>query len=99
MSRMLLALSVTKLTWVRDVDLHKIFMGDKAAQDCFKTVVTEDSMIMEEKFQNAVTLPSFHNYLIAVSTKHFTFAFIFTFTLTCLSNLTDPINPNFSTKP
>ena len=58
-------------------------MGDKAAQDSFKTAVTEDSMIMEEKFQNAVTLPSFHNYLIAVSA----------------SNMTDPINPNFSTKP
>ncbi len=63
-------------------------MGDKAAQDSFKTAVTEDSMIMEEKFQNAVTLPSFHNYLIAVSAKHFapfTFTSIFTFTFTCLS--------------
>ncbi len=46
-------------------------MGDKAAQDSFKTAVTEDSMIMEEKFQNAVTLPSFHNYLIAVSVEPF----------------------------
>lgn len=26
-------------------------MGDKAAQDSFKTAVTVDSMIMEEKFQ------------------------------------------------
>ena len=60
-----------------------MFMGDKAAQDSFKTAVTEDSMIMEEKFQNAVTLPSFHNYLIAVSA----------------SIMTDPINPNLSTKP
>lgn len=70
-----------------------MFMGDKAAQDSFKTAVTEDSMIMEEKFQNAVTLPSFHNYLIAVSVVHFTF------TVTCLSILSDPINPDLSMKP
>ncbi len=65
-----------------------MFMGDKAAQDSFKTAVTEDSMIMEEKFQNAVTLPSFHNYLIAVSVEP-------SYPLT----LTDPINPDLPTKP
>ena len=51
-------------------------MGDKAAQDSFKTAVTEDSMIMKEELQKAVTLPSFHKYLIAVSARHFAFAFV-----------------------
>ncbi len=41
-------------------------------------------MIMEEKLRDAVTLPSFHNYLIAISAEHFTFTFtsIFIFTFT-----------------